>query len=97
MTDSAVSALEQARSGQDLPEDHAVRIGTLADPEGQPAIGLGFVAGPEEGDQAIEQGATTIYVAPELVEPLSEMVVDVEDTPEGAQLAIRPQEPAAEA
>ncbi len=94
VTESAVTALEEARTGQGVPADHGVRIGTQADPSGQPAIALGFVPAPMEGDQAIEQSGTTVYLAPELVEPLAAMVVDVEDTPDGAQLAIRPQEDA---
>lgn len=97
VTDSAVTALEQARAGQGVPEGHGVRIGTQADPNGQPAIALGFVETPMEGDTLVEDASTKVFVAPELVEPLSEMVVDVEDTPEGAQLAIRPQEGAGEA
>lgn len=95
VTDSAVSALEEARTGQGVPDDHGVRIGTVPDPNGQPAIALGFVETPQEGDQLVEEAGTQIFLAPELVEPLSTMVIDVEDTPEGAQLAIRPQEDAA--
>jgi iron-sulfur cluster assembly protein len=92
LTDSAVTALEDARAGQGVPEDHGVRIGTQADDDGQPAIALGFVEAPVEGDQLVEQDGTKVFVAPELIEPLAEMVVDVEDTPQGAQLAIRPQD-----
>lgn len=95
VTDSAVNVLEEARQGQGVPEGHAVRIGTQADPQGQPAIALGFVEGPMEGDQPVEQNGLTVLVAPELVEPLAQMKVDVESTPEGDQLAIVPQEDAA--
>jgi Fe-S cluster assembly iron-binding protein IscA len=46
---------------------------------------------PAEGDQVAEQGDTEIYVASELAEPLAEHMLDVEDTPEGPQLALVPQ------
>lgn len=91
VTDSAVAVLEDARKGQGVPAEHGVRIGTQTDPNGQPAIALGFVETPMEGDELIEQSGTKVFVAPELVEPLSAMIVDVEEAPDGDQLAILPQ------
>lgn len=91
---SAVAALEQARTAQQVPDSHGVRIFAEPDDNGQVAVSLGFSEEPADGDQVTEEGGTEIYVAPELAEPLAESVVDLEDTPEGAQLVIRPQEAA---
>lgn len=91
---SAVAALEQARAAQQVPDSHGVRIFAEPDDSGQVAVSLGFSEEPADGDQVTEESGTEIYVAPELAEPLAESVVDLEDTPEGAQLVIKPQDAA---
>ncbi len=97
VTESAVSALNEARAAQEVPDSHGVRVFAQADESGQAALALAFAEEPAEGDEITEQSGTEIYVAPELAEPLSESKLDVEDTPEGAQLTIVPQEDATEA
>lgn len=91
VTDSAVSVLQQARAAQEVPASFGVRVFAQADQQGQAAVALAFAEEPTEGDQVTEQGGTEIYVAPELAEPLAESVLDVEDTPQGPQLAVVPQ------
>lgn len=77
---------------QELPDDHGVRVFAQPDETGEPALALAFAPAPEEGDQVSEQHGTAIFVAPEIAEPLAGTVLDVMDTPEGAQLALVPQE-----
>lgn len=89
---SAVSVLEEARSAQELPESFGVRVFAQADETGQPALALAFSEEPLEGDQVTEQDGTAIYVAPELAEPLAGSVLDVEETHEGPQLTLVPQD-----
>ena len=97
VSDAAVDVLEEARSAQEVPDSFGVRVFAQADESGQAALALAFAEEPAEGDEITEQSGTEIYVAPELAEPLSESKLDVEDTPEGAQLTIVPQEDATEA
>ncbi len=89
---AAVSVLTQERASQELPESFGVRVFAQADETGQPALALAFSEEPLEGDQVTEQEGTEIYVAPELAEPLADSVLDVEDTPEGPQLTLVPQD-----
>lgn len=94
VTPSAVAALEQARSAQEVPESYGVRISAQPAEDGQVAVAMGFAEQPEEGDQVTEESGTEVYVAPELAEPLAESVVDLQDTADGAQLVIMPQDEA---
>lgn len=92
VSDSAVSVLQETRAAQDVPETYGVRVFANADENGQPTLALAFAEQPAEGDQVTEQHGTEVYVAPEVAEPLAESVLDVEETPEGPQLALVPQE-----
>jgi Fe-S cluster assembly iron-binding protein IscA len=92
VTDTALAALDEARTAQDVPDSFGLRVFGQPSPTGQVAISLAFTEEPEEGDEVAEQSGTEIYVAPELAEPLSESMIDVEQTPDGAQLVIKPQE-----
>jgi Fe-S cluster assembly iron-binding protein IscA len=89
---NAVSLLEEARDAQDIPESFGIRVFGESDPTGQVAISVGFTEEPQDGDEVTEQSGTEIYVSPELAEPLSDSVLDLEDTPEGARLVIKPQQ-----
>lgn len=89
---SAATALEEARAAQEVPDTFGVRVFAQADESGEAALALAFSEEPIEGDQVTEQEGTQIYVAPELAEPLAGSVLDVEDTPEGPQLTLVPQD-----
>jgi Fe-S cluster assembly iron-binding protein IscA len=52
------------------------------------AVGLAFAAVPAEDDEVTEQEGTRMFVAPEVVEPLSSAALDVEETPDGPQLVL---------
>ncbi|MFP4635328.1 MAG: hypothetical protein ACLFRD_05670 [Nitriliruptoraceae bacterium] len=94
---SAVSALNEAREAQEVPDSHGVRVFAQPDESGEAALALAFAEQPAEGDEVTEQSGTEFYVAPELAEPLAASKLDVEETPEGAQLTIVPQEESPEA
>ena len=91
VTDSAVSALQETREAQEVPESYGVRVFANQGESGEPTLALAFAEEPAEGDQVTEQAGTEIYVAPELAEPLADSKLDVEDTPDGPQLALVPQ------
>lgn len=92
LSTTAAAALEEAREQQDVPEEFGVRIAAQAGPDGQPTLTIGFSESPLEGDEVTEQAGTELYVAPEVVEPLADALIDVEDTPQGQQLVLKPQE-----
>ena len=92
VTESAVSVLRETRAAQEIPDSFGVRVFANADENGQATLALAFAEEPDEGDQVTEQDGTEIYVAPELAEPLADSKLDVEETPEGPQLALVPQE-----
>jgi Fe-S cluster assembly iron-binding protein IscA len=92
VTDSAVSVLEQARADQQVPESFGIRVFARTGNDGQAALALAFAEEPAEGDQVTEHSGTEVYVAPEVAEPLAEHALDVEDTPEGPQLTLVPQD-----
>ena len=92
VSDSAVSVLEEARAAQEVPESFGVRVFAQADDSGQASLALAFAEQPSDGDTVTQQNGTEIYVAPELAEPLATSMLDVEQTPEGPQLALVPQD-----
>ena len=91
VTDSAANVLREAREAQDLPDTFGVRVSAQPSPTGEMAVSLAFAEGPQEDDEVTGHQGTQVFVAPEVVEPLSEAVIDVEDTADGPQLAIRVQ------
>lgn len=92
LSDTAAEALQQVRDEQDVPEGHGVRIATQAGPDGQPGLAVGFAEAPAEGDEVTEQSGTELYVAQEVAAPLADSVIDVEDTGQGPQLVVKPQQ-----
>ena len=98
ITDAAVAALEEARAAQQVPDDHGVRVSAQPDPNdgANTVLALGFIDAPAEGDHVTDQAGTDIYIAPEVAEPLADTVLDIEQTPEGAQLILKPQDGDAE-
>lgn len=92
LTQPAADALERTRDEQDVPEDYGVRISARPGADGQTALAVGFSEGPAEGDEVAEQAGTELYVAEELSAPLADSVIALEDTDQGAQLVVKPQE-----
>lgn len=92
LTQSAADALQQARDEQDVPDDYGVRVSAQAGPDGQTGLAVGFAEAPAETDEVTEQAGTELYVAEELTGPLSESLIDMQDTERGPQLVVRPQD-----
>jgi Fe-S cluster assembly iron-binding protein IscA len=60
--------------------------------DGMPtAIRFTPAEGPAEGDVRADAGDVEIYIARELSEPLSDALLDAQDTPEGTQIVLRRQ------
>ena len=84
MTSQAAATLNRTREKEGLPEHFGVRIFAAPSPEtnsSQKAVfGFGFVDAPQEGDEIGEAEGTTYYVAPEVAEPLNDVVLDVAES-----------------
>lgn len=92
LSDNAAAALESIRRSENVPEDHDTRLTAERQPTGDVAVRLEFVETPGEEDQVAEQAGTEVYVDPAIAEPLSESVMDVQDSAEGLSFVFRPQE-----
>jgi Fe-S cluster assembly iron-binding protein IscA len=90
VTEAAVALLEQSRHDQQIPRSHGVRIYEQADHGDGPRLRLAvtFVAHPEKGDRRFEEHGTRFYVAPEMVLPLEDVIIDVTD-PDWPHLELR--------
>lgn len=93
VSENAAAALENVRSAEGIPESYGVRLSGGQQPSGDVVIDVAFVEAGEDTDQVTEQSGTDVYVAPELAEPLSTAVMDVQDSETGLQLVFRPQSP----
>lgn len=91
VSEKAAVALEAIRRNEEIPESHGARLGAARDQSGDLAIRLHFVEEAEEGDQVAEQAGTEVYIDPELAEPLSGTVMDVQNTEEGLTFVFRTQ------
>jgi Fe-S cluster assembly iron-binding protein IscA len=91
VSETAVAVLEEARTAQELPDTFGVRISGQPTDAGQMEVTVGFAEQPADGDEVTEQAGTQIFIAPEVAEPLAEAKLDLEPTPEGPQLVIKPQ------
>lgn len=91
LSESAAAALESIRQNEGIPEDHGTRLTADQQPTGEIAIRLEFVENVPEEDQVAEQAGTEVYVAPEIVEPLADTLMDVQDSDEGLVFVFRPQ------
>lgn len=89
VSEKAAMALEAIRRSEEIPETHGTRLSKASQPSGDLAIRLEFVENVSDEDQVAAQGGTEVHVAPALVEPLAEAVMDVEDTEEGLTFVFR--------
>ena len=90
VTDAAIGILKQMRDETpEAPDGAAVRLQLTSVGE-EPGLGFGFSEEPQDGDQTVvEHEEIHVYLAPELVEPLADAVVDAVDTDEGEQLILK--------
>jgi Fe-S cluster assembly iron-binding protein IscA len=92
ITHDAAQLITALRRGQDVPEDHGLRIYAEASEPREVTIALGFTDSPGKGDQVTEQEGLKVFVAPEVAAPLEDAAIDVTPANDGAQrLVFRPQ------
>lgn len=95
MTQSAAELVDRAREDQRLPPSYRPRVSATPSQNGQEDVRLAFREAPDDGDQATATatatGGNTIVISPELVEPLSDAVIDTAETRDGAALVFRAQ------
>jgi len=90
ITSQAATLLSQARAESGAPDGAGVRFFAHASSETGTEIGLDFVPGPAEGDQVSEQEGVSVFVAPEVAEPLKEAVIDAKPVNGAPQLVLDP-------
>ena len=91
VSDKAAVALEAVRRSEEVPESHGTRLSPARHESGDLAIRLEFVEEAQEGDQVAEQSGTEVFIDSELAEPLSDAVMDVEETGQGLAFVFRTQ------
>lgn len=91
ISSDAVALLEASRREQGIPESQGVRVYGEVDNEVGLQVRLAFAEDPRQGEEVIEQDGTEFYIAPEVVEPLQDAVVDVAEE-DRSQLVLRPEE-----
>lgn len=89
VSEKAAVALEAIRRSEGVPESHGTRLSAARQPSGDLAIQLQFVEEAEDGDEIAEQDGTEVFVDSELAEPLSDTVMDVQNTEEGMTFVFR--------
>jgi Fe-S cluster assembly iron-binding protein IscA len=92
ITHDAAELITALRRGQDVPDDHGLRIYAEESDPNEITIALGFTDAPATGDQITEQDGLKVFVAPEVAAPLQDAAIDVTPADDGAQrLVFRPQ------
>ena len=94
-TPAAAATLEDVRERNAIPGNFGIRLFPASSPEGEVGLGLDFAEQPAEGDQVVKQHGTTLMVAPEISDQLSDLVLDVVPDPSSnghgqPQLVLRP-------
>jgi Fe-S cluster assembly iron-binding protein IscA len=88
----AAAALENLRETEGIPADHGIRLTGQPQPTGDLAVHLEFVESVPENDQLVEQSGTQVHIDPQIAEPLSDVVMDVQPSEQGAAFVFRPQD-----
>jgi len=86
---NAIALMEKSRRQQGIPESQGVRIYGEDDGAGGLRVRLTFAEDPDEGDELLEEQGTEFYVAPEVMVPLQDTIIDVADE-DSEQFALRP-------
>lgn len=92
LSENAAAALENVRVAEGVPESYGVRLSGGQEPDGNIVINVAFVETPEDADQVTEQSGTEVYIAPEVADPLSTAMMDVQAADDGLQLVFRSQD-----
>lgn len=82
ITSNAAEVVSNVRQEQGVPDDFGIRVYPAQSAEGA-SVQLAFAKEPAAGDAVGDSEGVRIFVAPELTEPLSGSVIDVENRPDG--------------
>ncbi|MEW6270076.1 MAG: hypothetical protein AB1689_12360 [Thermodesulfobacteriota bacterium] len=88
VTEEATAVLKEVRSQSGVPPDAGLRV-RAEERADRIVMQVNFQQDPEPTDTTIETPDLRVFVAKELVEPLSDRVLDVRLTDEGPQLMLR--------
>jgi Fe-S cluster assembly iron-binding protein IscA len=72
----AAVALQDARHQERIPEHFGLRVSGSSN-DSRSGIHLTFVEEPAQGDEVSEREGVKLFVAPDLAEPLANLVIDV--------------------
>lgn len=95
VTENAAAALESIRHREGIPEDQDIRLTADPQPTGDVGVRLEFVETVGDEDEVAKKAGTEVYVDPAIAEPLTDTVMDVQDSDEGLAFVFRPQAPEA--
>lgn len=91
LTPAATAAVTTLLENPGLPENAGLRLHQATDPTGRPAIGIDIVEAPEPDDEHVPTGDSELFVAPEVSEALSDLVLDAEIDQQNVAFTLRPQ------
>ncbi len=93
LTPAAATLVAEARRERGLPDTVGLRLFAQGQSGAEMALGMTFAELPAEDDEVTVQDGTRMFLAPEVVGPLSSAALDVDETPEGVALVLTEQEP----
>lgn len=97
LTPAAAEAVTDLLDRPEVPDGAGLRLQRGVDSRGEAALGIVIVTEPEPEDQLVPAGdETTIFLAPEVVELLSDQVLDAEVRDENFSFSLRKQQPEAD-
>lgn len=91
LSENAAAALENIRESQGIPEEAGTRLTADEADSGGLALKLEFVDEVPESDETVEQAGTEIHLDPQVVQPLENTIMDVQDSEEGLAFVFRSQ------
>ncbi len=91
ITDRAAAFIDGARSERQLPEHYGIRIFAGAKLNGQGMLQIGFSEQPLAGDEVSEADGTRLFVAPEVIDTITDLELDVQEDDERVGLVLRKQ------
>jgi Fe-S cluster assembly iron-binding protein IscA len=89
LSDTAVAVLKEARTGAGAQEDAGVRLDSVPNEHEVAKVRVEFAEEPKPGDVEFEESGLRVFIASQLVESLSDRVLDADMTPQGPHLAFR--------
>ena len=87
ITENAEQALDAVAAAENVPEGAGVRISQGVGANGQPAVGLALVPGPQPGDAVVDDANVPVFVAAEVADMLDDKILDAQV--QGEEIAFR--------